>query len=112
VEPFTCRPGFGDHVTALATLSGILAALNERHTTGKGRLVEASLVRAGVYALAWDTSIHARYGEATVAQPRSARPTAVGGYFRLGDGKQICVSPRGAECYPGRTPTCARPWPI
>src|SRR5258707_3266346 len=29
-EPFTCRPGFGDHFTAVATLSGVLAALRER----------------------------------------------------------------------------------
>jgi len=46
-EPFASRPGFGDHVTALATVSAILAALHERHSTGRGRLVEASLLRAG-----------------------------------------------------------------
>ena len=33
-EPFPCRPGFGDHVTALATLSGVLAAVHERDRTG------------------------------------------------------------------------------
>ena len=44
--------------------------------TGKGRLVEASLIRAGVYALGWDASIHLRYGEATTAQPRRDRPSA------------------------------------
>jgi crotonobetainyl-CoA:carnitine CoA-transferase CaiB-like acyl-CoA transferase len=99
-EPFTCRPGFGDHVTALATLSGVLAALHERQSTGKGRLVEASLLRAGVYALGWDTSIHLRYGEATTAQPRSERPSAVGGYFRTADDRYVCVAPRGPGCFP------------
>jgi hypothetical protein len=34
VSPEICRPGFGDHVTALATLSGVLAAVHERNTTG------------------------------------------------------------------------------
>jgi len=101
VEPFTCRPGFGDHVTALATLSGILAAVHERHETGKGRLVEASLIRAGVYALGWDTSIHLRYGEATTAQPKSERPSAVSGYFKTSDDRYICVAPRGPTCFPG-----------
>jgi len=100
-EPFTCRPGFGDHVTALATLSGVLAALHERRETGKGRLVEASLLRAGVYALGWDTSIHLRYGEATTAQPRSLRPSAISGYFRTSDERYVCVAPRGPGCFPG-----------
>src|ERR1700761_4366520 len=99
-EPFTCRPGFGDHVTALATLSGVLAALHERQTTGKGRLVEASLLRAGFYALGWDASIHLRYGEATTAQPRRDRPSAIGGYFRTADDRYVCVAPRGPGCFP------------
>ena len=68
-EPFTCRPGFGDHVTALATLSGVLAAVHERHRTGLGRQVETALIRAGCYALGWDYSIHLRYGQAVTAQP-------------------------------------------
>ncbi len=100
VEPFTCRPGFGDHVTALATLSGVLAALHERRETGKGRLVEASLIRAGVYALGWDASIHLRYGEATTALPRSQRPSAIAGYFRTSDDRYICIAPRGPACFP------------
>ena len=99
-EPFTCRPGFGDHVTALATLSGVLAAVHERHATGKGRLVEASLLRAGVYALGWDTSIHLRYGEATTAQARRDRPSAISGYFRTADDRYVCVAPRGPRCVP------------
>jgi crotonobetainyl-CoA:carnitine CoA-transferase CaiB-like acyl-CoA transferase len=99
-EPFTCRPGFGDHVTALATLSGVLAAVHERGTTGKGRLVEASLLRAGVYALGWDTSIFLRYGEATTAQPRDQRPGVVSGYFRTADDRYVCVAPRGPGCVP------------
>jgi crotonobetainyl-CoA:carnitine CoA-transferase CaiB-like acyl-CoA transferase len=99
-EPFTCRPGFGDHVTALATLSGVLAALHERQSTGKGRMVEASLLRAGVYALGWDAAIHLRYGEATTAQPRRDRPSAISGYFRTSDDRYVCVAPRGPGCFP------------
>ncbi len=99
-EPFTCRPGFGDHVTALATLSGVLAALHERQTTGRGRMVEASLLRTGVYALGWDASIHLRYGEATTAQPRADRPSAISGYFRTADDRYVCVAPRGPGCFP------------
>jgi crotonobetainyl-CoA:carnitine CoA-transferase CaiB-like acyl-CoA transferase len=121
-EPFTCRPGFGDHVTALATLSGVLAAVHERASTGKGRLVEASLLRAGVYALGWDASIHLRYGEATTAQARRDRPSAIGGYFRTADDRYVCVAPRGPTCVPAvlkglglahilETPGLAPPYP-
>ncbi|MGH6955873.1 MAG: CaiB/BaiF CoA transferase family protein [Caulobacteraceae bacterium] len=99
-EPFTCRPGFGDHVTALATLSGVLAALHERGQTGRGRLVEASLMRAGVYALGWDMSTHLRYGQATTAQARRDRPSAASGFFRTADERWVCVAPRGPRCFP------------
>src|SRR6202789_1141849 len=99
-EPFTCRPGFGDHVTALATVSGVMAAVFERQSTGKGRLVGASLLRAGVYALGWDASIHLRYGESTTALPRAQRPAAVSGYFRTADDRYVCVAPRGPACVP------------
>ena len=121
-EPFTCRPGFGDHVTALATLSGVLAALRERDQTGEGRMVEASLIRAGIYALGWDTSIHLRYGEATTALPRSQRPSAIAGYFRTKDDRYVCIAPRGPTCVPAvlnglglghilETPGLAPPYP-
>ena len=32
-------------------------------------------MRAGVYALGWDISVHLRYGEAATAQPRRDRPS-------------------------------------
>ena len=108
-EPFPCRPGFGDHVTALATLSGILAALHERGRTGRGRLVEASLLRTGVYALGWDMSVHLRYGAATTAQPRRDRPSAISGYFRTADQRYFCVVPRGPGCFPALMKAIGRP---
>jgi crotonobetainyl-CoA:carnitine CoA-transferase CaiB-like acyl-CoA transferase len=108
-EPFPCRPGFGDHVTALATLSGVLAALHERGRTGRGRLVEASLMRTGVYALGWDMSVHLRYGAAMTAQPRRNRPSAISGYFRTADDRYFCVVPRGPGCFPALMNAIGRP---
>jgi crotonobetainyl-CoA:carnitine CoA-transferase CaiB-like acyl-CoA transferase len=99
-EPYTCRPGFGDHVTALATLSGVLAALHERHATGRGRQVETALIRAGVYALGWDYAIRLRYGQAVTAQPRHDRPAALSGFFRTRDDLWFCVAVRGPRDFP------------
>ncbi len=97
-QPFPCRPGFGDHVTALATLSGILAALYERERTGRGRLVEASLLRTATYAMGWDLAIQLRDGEVVTAQPRDQWPSPIAGYFRTADARWIYVAPRGPAC--------------
>jgi crotonobetainyl-CoA:carnitine CoA-transferase CaiB-like acyl-CoA transferase len=99
-EPFACRPGFGDHATGLATLSAILAALHERTQTGRGRLVETSLLRTAAYAIGWDLSILLRYGDVVTAQPRRDRPGPITGYFRTADGQWLCVVPRGEACFP------------
>jgi crotonobetainyl-CoA:carnitine CoA-transferase CaiB-like acyl-CoA transferase len=99
-EPIGSRPGFGDHVTALATLSGILAAVHERHATGQGRQVETALMRVGAYALGWDMSIRLRNGEALTAQPRHTRPGAMAGYFRTKDDRWIYVAQRGPNDFP------------
>ena len=108
-EPLACRPAFGDHVTAMATLSGVLAAVHERVRTGQGRLVEASLVRIGVYALAWDMAVRLRYGEAVTAQPREDRPSALGGYFRTADDRWVYFVVRGPACFPAIMRAIGRP---
>jgi crotonobetainyl-CoA:carnitine CoA-transferase CaiB-like acyl-CoA transferase len=98
-EPFPCRPGFGDHMTALATLSAILAALHERAVTGHGRLVETSLIRTAAYAVGWDLSILLGQGEVVAAQPRDDRPSPISGYFRTADDRWLCVVPRAERCF-------------
>ncbi|WP_309607093.1 CoA transferase [Phenylobacterium sp.] len=108
-EPFTCRPGFGDHMTAMATLSAILAAVHERHTTGRGRQVETALIRAGSYALGWDYAIHLRYGAAVTAQPRDDRPAALGGFFRTKDDRWFCLAARGPRDFPAVMGAVGRP---
>jgi len=98
-EPFPSRPGFGDHTTALATLSAVLAALHERTATGRGRLVETSLIRAGAYAIGWDLALQLRYGQVTTAQPRDERPSPISGFFRTADDRWVCIVPRTLDCF-------------
>ena len=43
-EPLPIRVTVGDHITSISTVSGILAAVYERKT-GKGKVVESSLLR-------------------------------------------------------------------
>ena len=98
-EPFPSRPGFGDHMTAINTVAAILAAVHERHSTGKGRLVETSLIRAGAYAIGWDLSVQLRYGEVATAQPRNDRPQGISGFFRTKDDRYFCIVPRTVQCF-------------
>lgn len=99
-EPFPSRPGFGDHFTALATLSGVLAALHERARTGKGRQVETALMRVGAYAVGWDLSLQLRYGDVTTAQPKKDRMVAFSGFFHTADDRWFVVVVKSANDYP------------
>jgi crotonobetainyl-CoA:carnitine CoA-transferase CaiB-like acyl-CoA transferase len=99
-EPFPSRPGFGDHFTALATLSGVLAALHERTNTGRGRQVETALMRVGAYAIGWDLSLQLRYGDVTTAQPKKDRMVALSGFFHTGDDRWFVVVVKSPNDYP------------
>jgi crotonobetainyl-CoA:carnitine CoA-transferase CaiB-like acyl-CoA transferase len=99
-EPFPSRPGFGDHFTALATLSGLLAALHERHRTGRGRQVETALMRVGAYAIGWDLSLQLRYGDVTTAQPKRDRMLALTGFFHTGDDRWFVIVVKSPNDYP------------
>jgi crotonobetainyl-CoA:carnitine CoA-transferase CaiB-like acyl-CoA transferase len=86
-EPPSMRGGFGDHVAGLATVSGILAALLERQRTGRGRLVETSLLRTGIYCLGWDFGIQLRFGKVARAAPRTEPQNPLLNSYRAADGR-------------------------
>ena len=100
VDPFFCRPGMGDSICALATVASTLAALTERGTTGKGQLVETSLIRTGSYAIGWDLAIQLKWGEHNRAKPRSTTQSAVSNYFMTWDGHWVSVSVRAPRDWP------------
>jgi crotonobetainyl-CoA:carnitine CoA-transferase CaiB-like acyl-CoA transferase len=81
------RAGTGDHTTALAAVSGVLAALVERQRTGRGGLVEVSLLRTGAYTLAWDLGIQARFGKLAPTVPRTAEMNPLVNSYQAGDGR-------------------------
>ena len=84
--PPNIRGGFGDHATALAMLSGILAALLERERTGRGQLVETSLLRTGLYCLGWDLGMAMRFGRLAPPRPRTEEINPLVNCYRAGDG--------------------------
>jgi len=93
-DPFPLRTAFGDHVTSMAAASGILAALLERTRTGKGRLVEASLMRAANFAMGSDFAIQHHFGKLSSTRPRHDAVSPLANYFQTRDGRWICLVPR------------------
>ena len=86
-DPVNVRSGFGDHVTAMNAVTGILAALLYRNRTGEGQLVTTSLLRSGIYCLGWELGIQLRFGKVAASQPRSHAANPAINSYEASDGK-------------------------
>lgn len=84
--PLALRGGFGDHVTGLATVAGVLGALLERGRTGRGRFVETSLLRTGMYCIGWDLGIELVYDKLRRTLPRTENDNPMVNCYRARDG--------------------------
>lgn len=91
VEPFPIRTGVGDHICSLAAVSAMLAAVVERQRTGEGRLVESSLLRAGVYSIGSDMAIQLGLGKLGSTKGRRDSPQPLANFFRTSDGRWINI---------------------
>ena len=99
--PPLIQPGFGDHTTSLSMVGGVLAALLAAKTTGKGQVVETSLMRTGIYCNGWPISSHfARAdvgrGPATpMSRQRSGNP--LNNIYKAGDGQLFFLMQPSAQ---------------
>ncbi len=93
-DPFMLRSGFGDHITALATVSAILAGLYEREQTGKGRLVQTSLLATGVYTVGSDLAVQLRFGRLASNRPRSQPLNPLSTFYKSADDRWFVHNPR------------------
>jgi crotonobetainyl-CoA:carnitine CoA-transferase CaiB-like acyl-CoA transferase len=94
VDPFPIRTGVGDHTTSLSTVAGILAAVHNRHETGKGQHVDVSLLRTGTYTLGSDMAIQMRFGRLASTRPREEAVNPLANFFKCRDGRWLTVVPR------------------
>jgi crotonobetainyl-CoA:carnitine CoA-transferase CaiB-like acyl-CoA transferase len=85
--PAALLQGLGDTFTAMTAVAGICAALVERQHTGRGRLVEASLMRTGMWALAGELGVQAMGGHPRPPRPRDACRTPMYNSYRAKDGR-------------------------
>ena len=79
------RSGMGDHQTGMTLVAGVMAKLVERERTGRGGLVSTSLLRTGMYSIAWDFGVQLRFSrrESTRSRDRSRAPLV--NSYRSGD---------------------------
>jgi crotonobetainyl-CoA:carnitine CoA-transferase CaiB-like acyl-CoA transferase len=83
--PLGVRGGMGDHTTGITAVSGTMAALLERTRTGNGRIVEASLLRTGVWAIGHNLAVQQTFGRIESAKPRERLSTPLVAPYRAGD---------------------------
>jgi crotonobetainyl-CoA:carnitine CoA-transferase CaiB-like acyl-CoA transferase len=85
-EPPVQRPAMGDHTTGLALVAAITTALFDRERTGRGAVVQTSLVRTGAYVVSSDLAAHVN-GEAPEAGLRRALYNPMLACYQAGDGR-------------------------
>ena len=84
-EPARSVPGMGDHPSATALYAAIVTALYRREKTGKGGVVQSSLLQNGVWANA--CFIQSRlFGEQMPHRaPRASAPNPLANHYRCRD---------------------------
>lgn len=100
--PMPCRPGQGDHATALNLLSGTLAALRLRDLTGEGQRVEVTLQRTGAWTIGADVSAALVHGRQPARIDRVRPGNPLFNSYRTADDRWLMLV----------MPTADRFWPM
>jgi formyl-CoA transferase len=91
-EPTRSAPGMGDHPSATGLYAAIVTALYRREKTGKGGVVQSSLLQNGLWANA--CFIQSRlFGEnVTLRAPRREAPNALANHYQCRDGRWFIMA--------------------
>jgi crotonobetainyl-CoA:carnitine CoA-transferase CaiB-like acyl-CoA transferase len=81
--------GNGDHTTAISLLGAALGALYHRERTGEGQMVEASLLRSGIYTLSCAISAYAGHGSTQFRSERTDFYNPLLNSYKTKDGRQM-----------------------
>ena len=93
-DPFALRTAFGDHTTSMAAAAGICAALVKAQRTGQGQLVEASLLRAALFAMGSDFAIQLFFGRIGSTKSRHEQIQPLMNFFKTKDDSWVCIVSR------------------
>ncbi len=88
-DPLPIRQSVGDRITGLTAALGMLAALFEASKTGKGRLVDASLLRSAVWTFGTDVTNQLINGRVGTSKGRHEQVMPLANYFKTRDGRWL-----------------------
>ncbi len=91
-EPVRSMPGMGDHPTATALYAAIVTALYRRERTGRGGVVQTSLLQNGLWANGCYVQ-NRLFGEHVAHRPpRTGTPNALANHYRCRDGRWFLMA--------------------
>lgn len=96
-ELFPIRTAAGDHTTSIAAVAAINAALIQALKTGKGQLVDVSLLRTGLYTIHTDLAIQLFFGRNASTRPRAEAYNPLTNFFKTKDDAWICIVARAGK---------------
>ena len=99
VPPNISRPGYGDSITSLCLLAGIMSALLIRERTGIGQEVDVSLFNTATYALGFDISHCLITGEDALRPQRKTLGNPIRNVYPTKDGRWVMLGMTNAQHY-------------
>jgi len=87
--PVFLRPGVGDHAAGVSLVAGILSALRVRERTGRGQIVDVSLLGVGLYVAGCDLAMAAATGKTPPRHNRSAPSNPLWNQYQTRDGRWL-----------------------
>ncbi len=108
--PNISRPAYGDHVTSLSLLAGIMAALFIRERTGVAQEVEISLYNTATWVLGFDVSSCLITGNDAKRPQRQTMGNPIRNVYSTKDRRWIMLGMTNSQHYwPGFCATIERP---
>lgn len=109
-EPARSVPGLGDHPSATALYAAIVTALYRRERTGKGGVVQSSLLQNGLWANGCFVQ-NRLFGEHVPHRPpRTAAASALANHYRCRDGRWFMMAMHNEQRqWPGFVVAIGRP---
>ncbi len=99
VAPNISRPGYGDSITAMSLLAGIMSALYIREKTGVAQELEISLYNTAVWALGFDVAGCLITGEDAVRPQRKEMGNPIRNVYQTNDQRWIMLGMTNAQHY-------------
>jgi formyl-CoA transferase len=91
-EPARSAPGMGDHPSATGLYAAIVTALYRREKTGKGGVVQSSLLQNGLWANACFVQSRLCGEHLTHRAPRAQVPNALANHYQCRDGRWFLMA--------------------